>query len=48
MGCGAAYVGDKTSEEMGTAAQLREDEAGTWAKDMEWALDASRVGWTPG
>lgn len=47
-GVGAGHLGDMTSEEMSTSAQLRGDEARTGARGMRWALDAPKVGWTPG
>lgn len=44
-GCvGAGHLGDVTSEEMSTSAQLRDDEARTGARGMRWALDAPKAG----
>lgn len=47
-GMGAGHLGDMTSEEMSTSAQLRDDEARTGARGMRWAVHAPKVGWTPG
>lgn len=44
---GAGYIENMINEETDTA-QLREDEAGTGARGMRWALDTPKAGWTLG